>query len=475
MAPFTAAFNGTNYEALIVGSKVYHALLSALMYAVFFVLAWKLLRHRTYAFVATISLFASSEIFSFRSILPRPHLISIIIILCAYFYCIREKKKSLFVLNVISPFTYSISFMSVVPGIIYALVVRKWWPALLSVGGLLVGIALRPESFNYIYNGYYVHLMSLLNTSLLGRAGPGELKAGEMILHREVWIFVYVFVLGYAAISYLIYREKGKNYIPWNKEEQYTLAMSFLFYLPFIFVIRTIEYLLPFAILLIFLIFKNHIIPLVNKFVQHILPQSADRLYTYLIVYPQKILQRLQYKDTRVVFKCVAVTFLLMGCIYQLGYKNRVADSQSDPMIFAQITNYLKSHSRPGEVVSYMDFGMYTRLVFFNSMNQYPIGIDPMFTYAYDPAQYWTWYHLVVNEPTCSVKKCTPETEKGIYAALHEDVRAQYFLLDLTDYGNSRRLKNGTSTIAEVTKDKRFEEVVRVFDSGGSMVLYKIH
>ncbi len=471
MAPFTAGFNGNNFDSIILGSKIYHSLLIGFLYASFFAITWKLLKSGKYALTAVTLLFVSSELFVFRSFIPRPHVMSIILVILAYYFAVRNHKKSIFILNIISPFTYSTSFFTVVPGIVYAVVAKKWWPAILSCGGLLVGILIRPDSWNYFYNAYGLHLLSIFRTTILGQAGPGELKSGGLILLHEPWIFAYVAILGYALIYFLTWRNNRQTlFFKWSIESKYTLVLSFLFYIPFMFVVRTIEYTLPFAILAILFVWKEHLLFFMRRFTSIRFENNTSKAQQIFINIPQHILKTFYEYKKILLFVCI-LSLVSLG-VTRLTLLRYTAEHQNDLTPFVALTDYLKEHSVEGDLVMYQDFALHSKLVFFRTNNHFPVGMDPIFLYEYDQKLYWLWYHIALSEDICEQKICAQENTLSMYDALHERLKAKYFLLDYID-SDHEAFEQGSSTRKKLESDSRFELVHGKVEED-QLALYKI-
>lgn len=169
--------------------------------------------------------------------------------------------------------------------------------------------------------------------------------------------------------------------------------------------------------------------------------------------------------DTRLVLSLlVAVLFALMAwdVVNQHVFQRRW--QPSNPYRMKAASEWLAAHSRAGEVVFNVDWGMFPELFFWNTRDHYVSGLDPIFLFAYDPKLYWEAHHLATGdgtEYTWTSMEQRPEAREDTYTALRRDFRASYVVLQtrqtpaLREYLESdrrfaRRFEDGQVAVYEV-------------------------
>jgi hypothetical protein len=93
---------------------------------------------------------------------------------------------------------------------------------------------------------------------------------------------------------------------------------------------------------------------------------------------------------------------------------------------------WLRDHTRPGEIVFHTDWDVFPDLFFWNQKNRYINGMDPIFLYAYNESLYWKLHHLASGQAlryTCGRPQCGVEALEETFTVLQRDFHASYLLV----------------------------------------------
>lgn len=87
---------------------------------------------------------------------------------------------------------------------------------------------------------------------------------------------------------------------------------------------------------------------------------------------------------------------------------------ESDSIGYAEAGNWLKDNTSEGTLVFNTDWGQFTRLFFYDSQNNYIVGIEPKNLYYYKPEMYWLWHNIVYNGLYCNRQEdCASDINKN--------------------------------------------------------------
>lgn len=123
-----------------------------------------------------------------------------------------------------------------------------------------------------------------------------------------------------------------------------------------------------------------------------------------------------------------------------------VANTQS-PLAYEGAAKWIKAHSKPGEIVFNADWDDFPFLFFYNSMNYYIVGLDPMYLYTYDARKYKLY------------QKVTRGKLKRPARLIKKEFRARYIFLDANHQGLYRNLAkdNNAKLVYKDVKSSVFE------------------
>jgi len=116
------------------------------------------------------------------------------------------------------------------------------------------------------------------------------------------------------------------------------------------------------------------------------------------------------------------------GYVYSMTFAVR-------PQRLRGASQWLRDHSRPGEIVFHANWSPFYGLFFWNTHNRYIGGLDPVFQYAYDRRLYWKAHHLAFDgagSTTWGTPGLTPRPaeREDTYRVIRRDFRASYVILD---------------------------------------------
>jgi len=194
-------------------------------------------------------------------------------------------------------------------------------------------------------------------------------------------------------------RSPGGDKKKYSHHQHFLLLLTLTSFAITLFVQRAIEFFLPFSILLIFSFIDYQVL--------------------------SDILMKLLGRH----WKRAIIGFLALAIILSLQFYTRGARSLP-PSEYRGASEFLIENSLPQEIIFNYSYANYPQLVFFNNVNRYTMGLDTMFTYAYDSELYWLWHHLTLSGTSCTNEICSPEQQLGVYRTLTEYFNASYVFID---------------------------------------------
>ncbi len=457
MMPFISDFNGSNFEVLIKGSKIYHSIILALLFSVFFIVLKSILkkekssRPQAYALLGTILLFTSSHIFAFRIFMERPHVLSILFMILALYACIDKNKFFILLLSALFPFFYSVSFFILILPIVYVFasivygedILNSFKILVSSIVGLVVGIILRPDTVNYLANGYIVHINSLKETIFGSTTNtPAELSTPLDNLSREVWLILFLFYF----VSLAFYIVKKRSIHKLSLVSWFLFALSVIFTFGFLVVQRTVEYTLPFFIIAFFVGLGT---------ISHSLRESLRNLKQNTLA--REVFSTIA-KKIRLNKKTVGAVFLIfISLLFYSRISNLKNTFQKSPnyKTYQSVTEEIRRLTPSGSTIFIPRFGMFPELYFYASDYRFTSGMDPAFTYAHSPEIFWKIYHTSRGENICDKKICT-KNEIDVFDFIISELGSEYIVLN-TKYFNKDSGSENFKALIE--KDSRFKLV----------------
>lgn len=403
----------------IWGSKVLSALLAALAILVFYIILNVLSARRP--LVWTFLFFSSSAAFLYRLLLHRPHLLSVVLLPLIYILASRRRYWWLFALSILYTLFYQLAPLSGVIVIVYLFVywhqTREFDLKLLiaNLGGILVGVILHPQAFNYLY----VMFLSLWQVSYLRLAGinldvGGEARAVtflEWLRPNLAALGFYVAALAISVANFSFFKKQKKRH--WLALG----VLSIVWFVVSLLMRRGVEYWQPFAWL----------------FIAVTLSMFAT--------FPEWC--RLKYRAgflwgriARFFIHTTLMAILLLNVIWVLlVFVGDEPKRTSYDFYFRQAAEWLSKNTVAGEVVFYNNWSFWPIMFYYNDRNRYLAGMDPTFLYEYDPKLFWIWRNIswdgvYCDQPEPCLSLSPRESIERVVGAIRNKFRARWVLLN---------------------------------------------
>jgi len=366
----------------VLGVKIFASFLAALIFLVFYLILGKL--KIKYAAFWTFFLFVSSSIFSYRLLLERPHLLSMIVFPLAIYLLITNKNFWLFLLALVYALCYHLSPLILLLVGIYIFVDAyhkkqiNLKPLIAASGGVLSGIIIHPQSLNYLYISY-IHLGQVL---FLRLAGVDLNIGGELqIIDFSNFLsgnFLIILLSLLAVPLFITFKKYSRNLIA----SDFLFLYSSLWFMVALIVPRAVEYWLPAAVLFAAVVFND-------------------------------VAETAEYEQGKKFISARAnlriISFFLAGGLIVIIFNNlaglyiSLSSSRVDVTgeNFKQANLWLKANSAPGSMIFYNNWGMWPMMFYYNDYNHYITGMDPTLLYEYDNRTYWLWHNLAGDGLAC--------------------------------------------------------------------------
>ncbi len=459
MSPFVGHCETSDFKCIITGSQIFHSLIVGL-FAVFSYLVFQRVLRRgkvknseILALLLVVLMVLVSRQYLHRFLMERPIIWSLGFTAVYIYALVRKKDYWIFFIPLAYVFSYSVTFMILIPAFVYAFSgifagkqeFRYGLRTLgLTLGGLAAGIILRPDSYNYLLNAYGSHFLSIYQslTSHNSVSVPGEFKPviGELIYSYNIWYWIFLFLFVYLLVKAFRTERahaERRNLIFLNGA---TLFFTLLF--PIFF--RAIDYLLFIGF---FSLAYN---------IAHYSSLRDDRSLLNMFLGKGKYLIAIS------ILAVLSLSFVLVRPI-----KNVTSDEYLHKyfnMEYTDITEAIRKDYTPGELVFTPGFGVYAKLIFYDPGITYPMGMDSSFTRLYDEQVFWKIQHMIRGENICGTHMCAED--EGTYEFLRE-IETKYVLVD----------DEVTTTLPfaqTLASDKRFE-LVYTHSVNTNLHLYKVN
>lgn len=414
LIPFTSFPSGQGESIdMIFGIKAATALFAALFFTAFYFILSRL--NIRYAVAWTFGLLVVFGTFSFRMFLPRPHILSLLLLMMGFYFLIKNKKKHIFVLAAIYSLAYELSFLLIGIAAIYVLCYRyyykKWDLGILAYasGGWLLGVLLHFHPINYFYTMY--GFFTVLVYRFLGDIPLGMEMYNKLSFSREIILLSGIFIITLCNIFISVIKKRRLTLI-----EIYVSSLFFLIFPVYLFIGRTIEYLAPFAMLLTAVVINERFPSFYDWLGGKIKGSLTGTYAVYLILLAGGVMGYFFYN-------------------YQVSGVSQFKKYPYDKYRLA--SQWLSDNSNDGDVVFNVDWSDFPQLFFWNSKNHYIIGMDPMSLYLKDKEKYWLWRNISGSGMVCSHKVCESD-ERSMYEVIKNDFNSKYVFI------NNYKIKRGS-------------------------------
>jgi len=425
LAPFTHAF-GTTPAEIIVGVKVgYSILISGFIVLLYYIYKQifnttlhniTVLAAKKYAVFAILFTFLPLS-FVYRAFMFRPQIISILVILLSVLFLLQKNWKGLFITALLYPFLYSAVFLIIIPPVVYtctSLLISYFQdksqitisPISYTLGGILLGIIVRPSTLSYIQTVIINPILTLIYRFIPLISLPAGSELFFPSMGTFDWLLLF-FTITITGVIGMYISDKRKIPESLNLNTLFLLLLANIFAITFIFVGRTIEYFAPLAVILIFVIYNNVYRSLLTK-----IKNSTFFQEEYPGVF--KLCKEIRNDVLNTQFRAKMRKTLIASLLVFVALNLSSIPIQSNKGV--KYTDYHKAamslqyNSNSGDVVFHEGWSHYPGLVFFNKKNRYIMGMDPIQTYQFDREKYWLWYHITHSKHVCPQYTCNKTT-----------------------------------------------------------------
>ncbi len=309
--------------------------------------------------------------FLFRFLMMRPHVLSIayLLLICALL-CKGSLRFRILAAGIVSLFytwSYSNPQFILIPALVFAPVCWKtdsWkclWIPLAALTGVFFGLLIHPQfpntffiwkiqSFDALFGPIFTDSAAKASSEMI----PMEMMSPKFSWHLTAfpfYIFTYFTLLG---LCRLISYNRLSGVSPAIRA---TAVLALLFLGGTFLVIRSVEYAVPFMILLGGLVFQEMLRE--DRF----LPLRSKPLRMYLLF-----------------------TLLAIGCAVYSSVMN-IALEKHMVRNASEIGKWARNNLPPETLMVNLDWGDFPAMFHANDKNLYLWGMDPMFSFAYDAKQ----------------------------------------------------------------------------------------
>jgi hypothetical protein len=436
-----------DYSTIINITKIFHAILTAVLLATYYFVTFRLIRHFGGNFRSNVALSLLSLVvlltflpnFAERVLFERPHIISITLLLLSIDAILHTATIRLFVLGAFFALSYSFSVIALLPSIVYLFVQllltgkSGMWkalrPLLTSLCGLTLGILLHPSPLHYLFNAYGAIFLALWN-ALTGKIiEANEIQALTLSISDAFWIIALAQVL-----VFFLHIRKYRN-----RTELYSLfyvagltGATLILVAPFQ---RAIEYFAPILTLSCTGMFV---------FVVHAYPREIQSLGTYL---------RASQKKTLVVALVLLIFFrsmMMAGGALKLPV---TYDSKGYEHFFTTV----RTRAIAGDKVYLPLFHTFAPAFFYVPSLRYSQGMEPTLSYLADQRLYWLSQHaLLAPDRICAQRTCE-QSEWSVYEVIHDEFGAKFVLIDYPSSLEGNQVNIVNKLLESLRADSRFE------------------
>ena len=437
----------------LVGAKIGHILLVSLA---LLVLYWLLIKLKVYGSFWYIIFLLFVEPFVFRMGLVKAQPLSLIILFLSFYFITQRKYYLLMLLSFVYVWSYGGWFLIFIVASLYILVESlnyaflkvhdNWLSRVINLrvkktdlidkvylfclhfiksifsfknikllASVLVGLALGliinpyfPKNLEF----YYIHIIKIAFVNYQSVIGVGSewypYKVNDFFINNLL-PFVISFI---ALVIFLNYHKKFKV------EVKYALVLFLVFVLATIKSRRNVEYLAPFAVIFSALTLSQTLM----------ISEIRRDFKEFKNIIKKVFLNDLYTKILLTVF----LTVMIILVFYRMPYHAKQSlDNGFNFNYLKSASEYLFTHSQPGDIVLHSDWDEFPILFYHNSQNYYIVGLDPTFMYLYDQNLYAKWVDITRGQ-----------RYKDLYNIVKDDFKAKYIFATIDHQDMIRSLDN---------------------------------
>ncbi|GIK58289.1 MAG: hypothetical protein BroJett015_39520 [Chloroflexota bacterium] len=342
-----------------------------------FLAIWWLLRGQGVRGAAlwTLALFALSGAFLYRLSMTRAQSASLLVLVLALHWLFQGKYRRLLPLAVLYVWLYDafpllLVVCGVYFGVLYVTERRLAWPVLLyPAAGIGIGLVVNP---------YFPQNLTFIARHLLPKLWDGSgVRVGNEWYPYDSWVLLQNagLALGLFLLTLLLLNWRGRRM---DGRILTLFVLAVLFGLMLFRARRFVEYFPAFVLLF-----------------------AAVSLSPLLVAWAQE-------RPLRRYAVGAGLALFLLPVVYTVrdGHTAVAASTPADR--YAAAALWLKAYSPPGSMVFQTDWDDFTRLFFYDSDNQYTVGLDPTYLSLQDMDLYNKWVQITrgeVQQPSLAMKE----------------------------------------------------------------------
>jgi hypothetical protein len=325
-----------------------------------------------FASLWTILLFGSGGLFLYRLGSPRPHVLSILLLLWCIHLILERRRWAL--ANVV--FVYTLSYTAFHLALAMALIASvetflserriEWRVPLTVAGAMAAGVLVNP----YFPNN--LRLFWLQNVAVPWRALWGGIPlhiAGELrpMGTRELLVSHLALAIPYAAAVFLaIFRPRRLDA---RTRSLFLMSAGFLV-MTFV-ILRFDEYAVPVTLWFLAAFYTAH---------------TADLDLRGALAAPGR-------HRARALAGLAIVALGTTGVVIQTG-RDALPRFRPGPSLRRDAALYLREHTEPDELVFTCDWDDAPELFYYDDRDRYPVMLDPNFMVQWNPERYREWFSV---------------------------------------------------------------------------------
>lgn len=322
-----------------------------------------------------------------RATFARPFLFSMLLVLAATYFTLRNSPIRLMIVSALHALSYSVFFLvGLAPGL-YFLIRRDRRSTrllLISIGGILLGLAANPH---FPENVRFDLAQVLTPVSQYG------LDIGEESRPLSGWWILGSLPVTAIWVLALIETARRWPHVKPGPGTRIAFLASILALLGSVRIARGFDFFVLFGAL----------------FAASVLSSWITR----------------NRRDARYV-----AAMVLIACVLNLGLAYYGVKNAPSILSYERVGKYLQLNGQ-NAVVFNTQWSQYPFLYFWNAKSSYVNGIDPTFLFMQDANRYWLWRHIADDNPsTCGQPECDSQSSISVYTAVTEGFGASYLLVE---------------------------------------------
>lgn len=289
----------------------------------------------------------------------------------------------------------------------------EWKKIFAVIGGAIAGLLIRPHLLGAL-KLFYIQVIQLSLVKMRGipLMFGRELKPSDALgFMRQILPVLLLVVI--AAIVFIKIKKKlpAENRADWAVKIYSALSLTLIFTLIAQFMMRrSYDLMNGFGIFTLALVVTVCFISLENR---------------------KKIESAVIIKIRNYILSAMIIIIGLFSANSVPLYYQYMSQAWS-PTYLKDVSEWLKTNTRPGDIIFNSRWDYFGGLFFWNQQNYYINGMDPMFMYAYSEPLYWESHFIAADlghEITCPKIRCVQAETILTREVLVKDFRSSYVML----------------------------------------------